>query len=114
MAVSNDKFENASGVNTGPITDVKNFILDQNYPNPFNPSTIISWQLAKSSTVTLKIYDVLGNEITTLVNEYQNAGKHSVTFNTQQALKHNLSSGIYFYQLIAGSNITAKKMLYLK
>jgi hypothetical protein len=93
---------------------IYSFALCQNYPNPFNPSTIISWQLAKSSIVTLKIYDVLGNEITTLVNEYQNAGKHSITFDIQQALKHNLSSGIYFYQLKAGSNITAKKMMYLK
>jgi hypothetical protein len=90
------------------------FKLFQNYPNPFNPETVISWQLPAGSYITLKIYDILGNEVTTLVDEYQTAGEHSATFSTQQTISQRLSSGIYFYQLKAGSNILTKKMLYLK
>ncbi|MDR3626514.1 MAG: CotH kinase family protein, partial [Ignavibacteriaceae bacterium] len=81
--------------------------LFQNYPNPFNPSTTISWQLAANSFVTLKIYNVLGNEVATLVNENQNAGMHSILFNAGQSLsngqlKNGLTSGIYFYRIKAG------------
>jgi hypothetical protein len=90
---------------------VKTFSLDQNYPNPFNPSTTIRYQISKSSIVTLKIYDVLGREVTTLVNEKQQAGKYSVQLS---ATGHRLSSGVYFYQLKAGSFISTKKMILLK
>jgi hypothetical protein len=100
------------------------FVLNQNYPNPFNPSTIISWQLARSSPVSLKIYDVLGNEVTTLVNEFQNAGTHSIEFNIESTGGKNLvngdsgkggyASGIYFYRLVAGDFASAKKMILLK
>ncbi|MCW9066590.1 MAG: T9SS type A sorting domain-containing protein, partial [Ignavibacteriaceae bacterium] len=86
-----------------------NFSLQQNYPNPFNPGTIITWQLAVSSDVTIKVYDVLGNEVATLVNEEKPAGKYEVKFNGS-----GLSSGLYFYQLKAGSFIQTKKMLLLK
>ncbi len=72
------------------------FELTQNYPNPFNPSTVISYQLPVAGYVTLKIYDLLGSEISTLVNEYQQAGIHNSTFNTQNLF---LPSGIYFYRL---------------
>ena len=72
------------------------FNLRQNYPNPFNPSTIISWQLAVSSFVTLKIYDITGREITTLVNEEESAGVHKIEFNSKN---YKLSSGAYFAQL---------------
>jgi hypothetical protein len=89
------------------------FSLLQNYPNPFNPSTIISWQLAAGSNVKLKIYDILGNEVTALVNEFENAGEHSISFNTQQVHKQ-LASGIYFYRLQAGGFVASRKMMVLK
>jgi Zn-dependent metalloprotease len=85
------------------------FGLSQNYPNPFNPSTKISWQSPVGSHQTLKVYDVLGNEVATLIDEYKPAGRYDVEFNARQ-----LSSGIYFYQLKAGSFVETKKMILLK
>ncbi|MDP3150431.1 MAG: glucoamylase family protein [Ignavibacteria bacterium] len=87
------------------------FALEQNYPNPFNPETIISYKLAANSFVTLKIFDVLGNQIAELVNEMQSAGKYHTNF---QSTDYNLSSGIYFYQLKTEQFIETKKMLILK
>ena len=91
------------------ISNPKNFQLYQNYPNPFNPSTIISWQSPIGSWQTLKVYDVLGNEVATLVDEYRNTGNYSVEFDGS-----NLPSGIYFYQLKAGSYVETKKMILIK
>jgi hypothetical protein len=89
--------------------------LEQNYPNPFNPETVISWQIAVGSFVTLKIYDVLGNEVATLVNEEQSAGTYKISFNTQQTSNHQqLTSGVYFYQLHAGDFVQTKKMILLR
>ena len=89
--------------------------LEQNYPNPFNPETVISWQIAVGSFVTLKIYDVIGNEVATLVDEEQSAGIYQVTFNTQQTTNNKqLSSGIYFYQLRARDFVQTKKMILLR
>jgi aminopeptidase N len=85
------------------------YSLEQNYPNPFNPNTIISYQLPISSDVLLKVFDVLGNEIATLVNEYKPAGSYELTWQAA-----NLPSGIYFYQLHVGNFIESKKMLLLK
>ena len=76
----------------------KEFVLYQNYPNPFNPNTIISWQSPVSSHQTLKIYDVLGNEVVTLVDEYRPAGKYEVEFNPETSINYP-ASGVYFYQL---------------
>ena len=93
------------------------FQLYQNYPNPFNPSTVISWRLAAGSDVTLKMYDVLGNEIGTLVNEVQQAGRHSINFNATnnpQLTTNSLSSGVYYYKLQAGKFSQTKGMIYLK
>jgi len=90
-----------------------NFILFQNYPNPFNPSTKISWQSPVGGWQTLKIYDVLGNEIATLVNEELPAGKYEVEFNPASSIRYP-ASGIYFYQLKAGSFIETKKMILIK
>lgn len=87
------------------------YALFNNYPNPFNPSTVISYQLPQSSFVTLKVYDVLGNEVATLVNELQSAGTKNVTFKLKDK---EISSGIYFYQLKAGSFVQTNKMLLLK
>jgi hypothetical protein len=86
------------------------FLLEQNYPNPFNPSTVISYQLPVSSKVILKVYNTLGEEIKTLVNEFQIAGFHSIQF----TLNSSLSSGIYFYQLKAGDFSSTKKMIILR
>jgi photosystem II stability/assembly factor-like uncharacterized protein len=96
--------------------------LEQNYPNPFNPSTKIKFTIPNVETrhasslqmVILKVYDVLGNEITTLVNEELSPGEYEVTFNVGTSLDLSLSSGIYFYTLRAGDFIQTKKMIYLK
>ncbi|MCL5029781.1 MAG: T9SS type A sorting domain-containing protein [Bacteroidetes bacterium] len=85
------------------------FILYQNYPNPFNPSTTISYQLSAVSKVSLKVYDVLGREVATLVNEVQSAGGH-----VEMLSAVSLPSGVYFYQLKAGENISTKKMILVK
>jgi hypothetical protein len=87
--------------------------LEQNYPNPFNPSTRISWQSPVGSWQTLKVYDVLGREVTTLVDEFRNAGSYEVEFNATSCIK-NPASGIYFYQLKAGGYVETKKMLLIK
>jgi hypothetical protein len=89
------------------------FRLSQNYPNPFNPSTKISWQSPISGWQTLKIFDILGNEVATLVDEYKPAGRNQAEFNSASRIK-NLTSGIYFYQLRAGDYIQTKKMILIK
>ncbi len=89
----------------------KNFMLAQNYPNPFNPSTIIKYNLPKAGTTTLKIYDILGNEVATLVNGFQKAGSHSITFS---ASNFKLASGIYIYRLQSNGYSASKKMMLLK
>jgi outer membrane protein assembly factor BamB len=88
---------------------ITKFSLEQNYPNPFNPSTTIQYQIPESGFTTLKIYDVLGREILTLINEEQSAGKHKVDFDAS-----GFNSGIYFYRLQAGSFIETKKMVLMK
>ncbi|MBK7632004.1 MAG: T9SS type A sorting domain-containing protein [Ignavibacteriales bacterium] len=85
------------------------FALFQNYPNPFNPSTKIGWQSPVSGHQTLKIYDVLGNEVVTLADEYKPAGTYEVNF-----IAKNISSGIYFYKLQSSNLIETKKMILLK
>ncbi|MBX2992427.1 MAG: T9SS type A sorting domain-containing protein [Bacteroidetes bacterium] len=90
--------------------------LHQNYPNPFNPTTNIEFRIPARPTgganrefVSLKVFDVLGREVATLVNEVKEAGEHSIQFNAS-----NLSSGIYFYRLKAGNSVSTKKMIYLE
>ena len=85
---------------------VKDYSLDQNYPNPFNPSTIIKYQIPNSGLVTLKIYDILGNEVATLVNENKDQGFYSVTFNASK-----LASGVYIYQIRSNDFISSKRSL---
>ncbi len=87
----------------------ENYSLAQNYPNPFNPSTMINYQLPMNSLVTVKVFDVVGREVATLVNERQEAGTYQTSFNAQ-----GLSSGLYFYQLRAGNYSEVKKMLLLR
>jgi hypothetical protein len=86
-----------------------NFQLQQNYPNPFNPSTVISYTVAKAGNVTLKVYNVLGQEVATLVDGYRAANTYNVRFDAS-----DLASGVYLYELSAGSNVTSKKMVLMK
>jgi photosystem II stability/assembly factor-like uncharacterized protein len=95
------------------IKPVKSFSLSQNYPNPFNPSTVISYQLPVSGMVMLKVYDILGNEIATLVNEEKQPGIYEVEFDASSGIR-DLVSGIYFYQLKAGNYTETKKMVLIK
>ncbi len=102
-----------TGIMDNHSNQIKTFELGQNYPNPFNPSTIINYQLPKSGLVNLKIYDVLGREIETLVNKEEPAGSYTVQFNST-AKGISLPSGIYFYRLQSGSYIETKKMILMK
>ncbi len=85
------------------------FALYQNYPNPFNPTTSIGFRIAESGLVTLKVYDVLGREVSTLVEEYKSAGEYKIEFNAL-----SLPSGIYFYRIQAGDFIDTKKLILIK
>ena len=96
------------GVNEPPQV-LSNYTLEQNYPNPFNPVTTINYTIAAKDFVTIKVYDVLGKEIATLVNEEKPAGSYSVNFNASK-----LSSGVYFYRMQAGSFVETKKLILLK
>ena len=112
-----DTFGKLVNWNWDGVTDVEiietslpnEFSLSQNYPNPFNPSTILRWQQPEKGLVTIKIFDVLGGEVITLVNEELPAGRHEALFDAS-----HFSSGIYFYQIKAGGFIQTKKMLLLK
>ena len=96
--------------NSGFVSQTPNsFILSQNYPNPFNPSTVIRFQLSVVGKVTLKVYDILGKEVATLVNGVKNAGNYSVEFNAS-----NLTSGVYFYKLESNGFSEVKKMMLIK
>ncbi|MBS1552857.1 MAG: T9SS type A sorting domain-containing protein [Bacteroidetes bacterium] len=83
--------------------------LQQNYPNPFNPSTTISFSLPSKAETTLKIYNILGKEVRTLVSEKLSAGNYDVTFNAS-----DLTSGVYFYRLQAGNMVETKKLMLVK
>lgn len=91
---------------------VMNFELEQNYPNPFNPKTNIKYQIAEDNFVTLKLYDFLGREVVTLVNEYQTAGKYNIELNLIN--NNNLASGVYYYKLAAGNFSDTKKLILMK
>ncbi len=103
------------GIDIGKNNKPTEYSLFQNYPNPFNPSTIIQYSIPKTSFVVLKIFDVLGKEVATLVNEEKPAGNYQIELNGKQTVNNKqLSSGIYFYKLQAGDYIQTKKMIYLK
>ena len=85
------------------------FILQQNFPNPFNPSTIISFSLSRSGSTSVKIFDVLGNEVASPVNQFLTAGPHTIKFNGSM-----LSSGIYFYRLQSGNLVATRKLMLVK
>ncbi|MEE9572110.1 MAG: S8/S53 family peptidase [Candidatus Neomarinimicrobiota bacterium] len=83
--------------------------LSQNYPNPFNPSTTIAYSIPKDGLVTLKVYDILGKEVVTLINELQTAGTKNITYDASE-----LSSGVYYYQLVSGEFRSTKKLILMK
>jgi len=85
------------------------YTLMQNYPNPFNPSTTIKYQLPNSGIVTLKVYDILGKEVASLVNEEKSLGRYVVNFNASL-----LASGVYLYRLMVNDYVDVKKMILLK
>jgi hypothetical protein len=99
---------NVTGIKNHNQT-VSTYELSQNYPNPFNPSTQIQYSLMKPGLVTLKVYDILGRVVKTLVNEYQVQGSHTINFNAS-----NFASGVYFYRIQSGSFQSVKKMMLLK
>jgi hypothetical protein len=84
------------------------FALKQNYPNPFNPSTTIKFELLKASQVSLAVYDILGREVSVLMNERRDAGVHEVKFDGS-----NLAGGVYFYRLSAGTYVQTRKLILL-
>ena len=93
-----------------PLTVVvSEYSLEQNYPNPFNPTTEIEFKMPEAGLATLRVFDILGNEVAALVNEYKSSGKYKVTFDAA-----NLPSGVYFYTLQSGSFVNTKKMILLK
>ena len=100
--------DTATGVEE-PLKMHDKYLLNNNFPNPFNPSTAISYQLSAAGRVTLKVYDVLGREVATLVNGKENAGYYRVNFDGSK-----LASGVYFYRLTAGDFTSVKKMLMVK
>jgi enterochelin esterase family protein len=109
----------ATGIENKRTNPDESFILKQNYPNPFNPSTLISYSIPVSSFVTLKIYDVLGNEIKSLINEEMVSGSYKVEFSAKGGSASggdpiDLPSGIYFYKLQASNFTQTKKMILLK
>ena len=96
------------------LTDgTKTYSLSNNYPNPFNPSTKIRYSIPQISKVVIKVFDVLGNEIETLVNEEKPAGTYELTWYAESAAG-GLPSGVYFYQLRTNEYVETKKMLLLK
>ena len=127
----NGSLEFASGSRDGRLiafsggTDVPNvvrntelipsyFELHQNYPNPFNPVTTIKYQLPVESKVSLKVFDVLGREVKTLINEFQPAGHFKLEWNGTDSFGNKVTSGIYFYRIETDNYNSVKKMLLLK
>lgn len=100
-----------TGVNLISTAVPEGYSLKQNFPNPFNPTTVISYKLSVTGNVSLKVFDLLGKEVATLVNQNQQAGSYSVDFNSAE---YNLSSGMYFYTISAGEFKETRKMMLVK
>ena len=92
-----------------PTNPVNSYVLYQNYPNPFNPTTTIRYELPQDGIVTIEVFDILGQKVKTILNEYKRADRYEVTFNSAQ-----LASGVYIYQLRVNDFITSKKMVLTK
>jgi outer membrane protein assembly factor BamB len=109
------KYDPSLNVDDIPFETPTKFVLMQNYPNPFNPSTVINYQLPEGRHVTLKVFDILGREIKLLVNEFKEAGNHSVNFSVGSfGDASQFSSGVYIYSIKAGDFTSSKKMLLAK
>ena len=93
---------------------LQSYAMSQNYPNPFNPTTAIKYNLPESNYVTLRIYNMLGQEIRTLVSGQANAGSYNVVWNGKDNFGHSVSSGAYIYQIVAGNFVQTRKMVLLK
>ncbi|WP_337866387.1 T9SS type A sorting domain-containing protein [Ignavibacterium sp.] len=109
LANAQQLYDTLTSVDNNENQILSDFYLNQNYPNPFNPNTVISWNVPFDSYQTLKVYDVLGNEVASLVNESRTAGSYSINFNAS-----NLSSGVYYYKLTAGNFSVTKKMILMR
>ncbi len=107
--VTNPGDPNSRPTSVHDATNIYKFDLSNNYPNPFNPTTVIKYELAKRSNVSLKIYNIKGEEIQTLVNSEQNPGSYQIKFNAE-----GLSSGVYIYRIEADNFVQSKKMTLLK
>lgn len=104
---------NPTSVENGAIT-INDFELSDNFPNPFNPTTSINYELAAEGFVTLKVFDILGNEVAQLVHEFKAAGKYQISFDAKNISSQQLSSGTYFYQLQTEGRFRTKKMVLLR
>lgn len=119
---SQSLYSSVGSFSTGNVTSVEpehqvipaNFELAQNYPNPFNPTTSITYSIPKDNFVTIKVYDMLGREVSTLVNDYKNAGNHIVNWNGEDNSGQKVASGTYIYRITAGNFVATKKMVLLK
>lgn len=114
-------YSQAASFQTGTVTEVKEaeiipseFELSQNYPNPFNPTTVIKFSIPNSQFVTLKVYDMLGREIRTLLNAEKTAGTYSIDWNAEDNLGLKVASGMYIYRITAGNFVATKKMVLIK
>jgi hypothetical protein len=108
-AVVHGKIDLITSIEYNNLSVVENYELSQNYPNPFNPSTVISFAIPASGLVTLKVFNLLGEEVAKLVNGIKKAGNYKVSFNAS-----NLASGVYIYKIQAGKFSAAKKMMLIK
>jgi flagellar hook assembly protein FlgD len=104
-----------SGIEDDNVYNIPTEIdLSQNYPNPFNPATNIKYNLSSAAQVKLTVYDILGKEITTLINGREIAGEHVVVWNGRDNDNNEVSSGLYFYELTTGEQTESKKMMLVK
>jgi len=114
-------YSNTGNFKVGSVTSVEgeeelplSYSIDQNYPNPFNPTTTINYSLPEANFVTIKIYNMLGQEVKTLISEEVKAGRHNVNWNGDNNYGMKVSSGTYIYRITAGEFVQAKKMILLK
>ena len=98
--------------NTTPVSG--NIVMHSNHPNPFNPSTTISFDLAQASNISVIVYNIKGQKVRTLLNEYRENGTHSIYWNGTDNSNKSVASGLYFYKLTSGKDTVTHKMLLLK
>jgi hypothetical protein len=114
ILLNETKVNSVTSVGGSPSDIPTTYALQQNFPNPFNPSTTIEYQLPQNSFVELKVYDITGREVSTLVSTSQNAGRYRVTWNAADSRGYKVASGVYIYRISAGSFTEVKKMMMLK